>query len=82
MDARSEIVEDLKAGEMSFDFEAIFHSQYRNIAGVIARVVRDRGRAEALAAEVFVKLWRTPMLPPLWGGNPIHSRQYRPSLFG
>jgi RNA polymerase sigma-70 factor (ECF subfamily) len=60
MDARSEAVEDLKVVEAPFDFEATFHSQYGRIASVIARVVRDRARAEELAVEVFVKLWRTP----------------------
>jgi RNA polymerase sigma-70 factor (ECF subfamily) len=60
MDARSEAVEDLKVAEAPFDFEATFRSQYGRIARVIARVVRDPARAEELAVEVFVKLWRTP----------------------
>ena len=44
----------------SFDFEAFFHAHYARIAGVIARLVGDRGRAEDLAAEALWKLWRTP----------------------
>jgi RNA polymerase sigma-70 factor (ECF subfamily) len=60
MDARSEIVEELKVGGAQFDFEATFRSQYGRIAGVIGRVVRDPARAEELAVEVFMKLWRTP----------------------
>jgi RNA polymerase sigma-70 factor (ECF subfamily) len=60
MDARSDVVEDLKVDEALFDFDAAFRSHYGRIASVIARVVRDRARAEELAVEVFVKLWRTP----------------------
>src|SRR5580765_2553530 len=60
MGTQSEAVEGLEVGEKSFDFEATFRSQYGRIASVIARVVRDRARAEELAVEVFVKLWRTP----------------------
>lgn len=44
----------------TFDFEATFCSQYDRIARVIARVVKDRARAEELAVEVFLKLWRSP----------------------
>jgi RNA polymerase sigma-70 factor (ECF subfamily) len=43
-----------------FDFEAVFQAHYERIARVIARVVRDPGRAEELAVEVFWKLWRHP----------------------
>jgi Sigma-70 region 2 len=48
----------MPAGEASFDFEAMFRAQYRRIARVIAKVVRDPSRAEELAVEVFLKLWR------------------------
>jgi RNA polymerase sigma-70 factor (ECF subfamily) len=41
-----------------FDLETVFREQYERIARVIARVVRDRARAEELAVEVFLKLWR------------------------
>ncbi len=43
-----------------FDFEAVFHSHYRRIARVIARVIQDPSRAEDLAADVFWRLWRHP----------------------
>ena len=49
-----------KAKEAPFDFEATFRAQYERIARVIARVVKDPARAEELAVEVFVKLWRNP----------------------
>ena len=44
----------------SFDFDSVFHSEYRRIVRVIARVVRDPARAEELAAEVLWKLSKTP----------------------
>lgn len=53
-------VVEAKVGELPFDIEAIFLAHYGRIAHVIARVVRDRARAEDLAVEVFFKLWRTP----------------------
>jgi RNA polymerase sigma-70 factor (ECF subfamily) len=42
----------------SFDFEAVFHANYRRIARVIFRVTQDPSRSEELAVEVFWKLWR------------------------
>jgi RNA polymerase sigma-70 factor (ECF subfamily) len=48
----------MTARETGFDLEAIFRAQYGRIARVIARVVRDHARAEELAVEVFLKLWR------------------------
>src|SRR5947207_15729819 len=48
----------MRAGEASFDFEAMFRAQYGRVARVIARVVGDPARAEELAVEVFLKLWR------------------------
>ncbi|MGD1097298.1 MAG: sigma-70 family RNA polymerase sigma factor [Bryobacteraceae bacterium] len=60
MNARSEAVDDTRIEEAAFDFEAIFHVHYERIARVIARVVGDPGRAEELAVEVFLKLWRRP----------------------
>ena len=42
------------------DFESTFLAQYKRIAVVIARVVGDPARAEELAVDVFVKLWRNP----------------------
>ena len=60
MNARSEALGAMKADEVPADFEAIFRARYANIARVIARVVRDPARAEELAVEVFLKLWRRP----------------------
>jgi len=58
VDAPSEAGAESKGQEVHFDFEAIFHAQYGRIARVIARVVRDPARAEELAVEVFLKLWK------------------------
>ena len=68
MSSRSEIVEAVTAAGSSaadaagaaFDFEATFRAQYARVARVIARVVRDPSRAEEIAVEVFLKLWRSP----------------------
>jgi RNA polymerase sigma-70 factor, ECF subfamily len=60
VDARSETVDDIKLGEAQFDFEATFRVHYERIARVIAKVVRDPARAEELAVEVLLKLWRSP----------------------
>jgi len=43
-----------------FDFEDLFRAQYARVTGVISRVVRDPARAEELAADAFLRLWRTP----------------------
>jgi RNA polymerase sigma-70 factor (ECF subfamily) len=57
-----------KDQEIHFDIETIFRAQYERIARVIAKVVRDPARAEELAAEVFLKLWRNRQAQ---GDNPI-----------
>jgi len=60
MSARGEALDVVKVDEGDFEFEALFRSHYGHIARVIARVVRDPARADELAVEVFLKLWRTP----------------------
>lgn len=60
MNAESGVVDDIGAHEEPFDFEATFRAQYQRVARIVARVVRDPARAEELAVEVFLKLWRTP----------------------
>jgi DNA-directed RNA polymerase specialized sigma24 family protein len=45
--------------EVEFDLERAFRAYYGRVARIIARVVRDRGRAEELAVEVLLKRWRT-----------------------
>ena len=61
MDASSELAIVKNAAAMDgFDFEAVFREDYRAVTRLIARVVRDSGRAEELAVETFWRLWRTP----------------------
>jgi RNA polymerase sigma-70 factor, ECF subfamily len=44
----------------TFDLEAMFQAQYRRLARVIARVIRDHARAEELAVDVLLKWSRHP----------------------
>ncbi len=63
VNARSGVVDGASANQANdapFDFEQMFRAQYERIARVIARVVQDPARAEELAVEVFLKLWRNP----------------------
>jgi RNA polymerase sigma-70 factor, ECF subfamily len=41
-------------------FEELFLSHYPRIVAILRRIVGDRGRAEDLANEVFLKLYRQP----------------------
>jgi len=56
--ARNEVAAAMTGGRGPFDLEAVFCAQYDRIARVIAKVVRNHARAEELAVEVFLKLWR------------------------
>lgn len=54
----TEALSEVKAKGDAFHIEAVFREQYPKVARIIARVVRDHARAEELAVEVFLKLWR------------------------
>lgn len=54
----TEAISKMKANAEPFDMDATFRANYGRVANIIARVVRDRARAEELAVEVFLKLWR------------------------
>jgi RNA polymerase sigma-70 factor, ECF subfamily len=56
----TEALDRTQAEEPTPDFETTFRAQYARMARFIARVVRDSARAEELAVEVFLKLWRHP----------------------
>lgn len=58
VNASSEVLAQTGDREASFDLEAIFSAQYPRIARLLARIVRDPARAEELAVEVFLKLWK------------------------
>lgn len=60
MNTPGEAVAEAKAEDLPFDLETVFCAQYERLARLIARIVRDRGRAEELAVEVFLKLSRNP----------------------
>lgn len=60
MNAKSEDAAAIEMDVPAFDFDEVFRSEYRRVARVIARVVRDPARAEELAAEVLWKLSKTP----------------------
>ena len=59
VDTPVDAIDEVKAEEAQIDIEEIFRTQYGRVARVIARVVRDRARAEEIAVEVFLKLWRS-----------------------
>ena len=59
MNGPSKALAEMETRATAFDFETAFHAHYPRIARVIARVIRDPGRAEELAVEVMWKFWRT-----------------------
>lgn len=61
VDAQNEAVAEMNSSDARLELEAIFEAQYERIARVIARVIRDPGRAEELAVEVFLKFSRNPL---------------------
>jgi RNA polymerase sigma-70 factor (ECF subfamily) len=58
MGAATEITNAMSRNETAFDIDAVFCTNYGTVARIIARVVRDHARAEELAVEVFLRLWR------------------------
>ena len=61
VNAPSEVVLDTATtADSALDIEALFRARFDRVARVIARVVRDPARAEELAVEAFVRLWRAP----------------------
>jgi RNA polymerase sigma-70 factor (ECF subfamily) len=58
MNAPCDAIAEMEVGPASVDLESIFRTQYPRIARVIARIIGDPARAEELAVEAFLKLWR------------------------
>jgi DNA-directed RNA polymerase specialized sigma24 family protein len=56
VNGNSEATSDVDATGEHVEVEALFRVHYARVARVIARVLRDRGRAEELAVEVFLRL--------------------------
>jgi RNA polymerase sigma-70 factor (ECF subfamily) len=57
MSAQGEAVSLAIATNTDTSLDEVFAAHYARIVRVIARVVRDGGRAEELAVDVFVKWW-------------------------
>lgn len=60
VNSSSEAVVETTVSQARFDIETIFLAHYDRVVRVIERVVRDPARAEELAVDVFLKLWRAP----------------------
>lgn len=60
MDAESTPLPEAQLRVSTFDIERWFRSDYERVSRLISRVVRDDGRAQELAAEVFWRLSNTP----------------------
>src|SRR5947208_1608035 len=58
VDTTTGAIADMNTRDAPFDIEIAFRVHYGRVTRVIARVVSDPGRAEELAVEVFLKLWR------------------------
>jgi RNA polymerase sigma-70 factor (ECF subfamily) len=48
----------LGEGRAADRFDALFHAHYPRVAGMLARLMGDRGQAEEIAADTFCKLAR------------------------
>jgi RNA polymerase sigma-70 factor, ECF subfamily len=78
--ALGEAIAENEAAEAPFDLEAVFCAEYARIARIIARVVRDRARAEELAVEVFLKLSRNQQAQGENTGGWLHRVAVRVAL--
>jgi RNA polymerase sigma-70 factor (ECF subfamily) len=58
VDAPSDALQAAVRREADGDIDEVFRHNYGRIARVIARVTGDRGRAEELAVDAFLKWWR------------------------
>jgi RNA polymerase sigma-70 factor (ECF subfamily) len=52
----------MSEGSRVGEFETQFVKHYPRIVGILRRIVGDHGRAEDLASEVFLKLYRRPLV--------------------
>jgi len=56
----ADVMPAVTAQPQSLDFDTTFTAYYARIVRVVSRVMADRGRAEELAVDAFVKWWRHP----------------------
>ena len=75
------MTEAIPAGDTPLDFEAVFRLYYARVARLIGRVVRDPGRSEELAVDVFWKLWRNPRLLEENVGGWLYRTAVRSGLY-
>lgn len=80
MNAPIQALDGLMASETPSGFETLFRTKYASVARVIARVVQDQGRAEELAVEVFLKLWRSPQAQGDKAGSWLYKAAVRRGL--
>ncbi|HJZ95403.1 MAG TPA: sigma-70 family RNA polymerase sigma factor [Candidatus Solibacter sp.] len=81
MSAQSRAADALADPPAVWDFEAVFRLYYARVARLIGRVVRDPGRAEELAVEVFWKLSRTPAAHGDRVGGWLYTSAVRAGLY-
>lgn len=79
VDGRSEALCEPAATE-SVGFETLFYEHHSRITRLIARVIRDPGRAEEVAVDVFWKFWRTPRAQGPAAVGWLHRTAVRMSL--
>ncbi len=80
MNARSNTIDGIATRETVSAFDEIFHAHHARITRVIARVIRDPGRAEEVAVDVFWKLWRNPKAQREQAGGWLYRTAVRLSL--
>jgi RNA polymerase sigma-70 factor, ECF subfamily len=80
VNAPSGVIAETKAAETPADIDTVFRAQYERIARVIARVTGHPSRAEELAVEVFLKLWRTPQAQGEKSGGWLYRTAVRKGL--
>jgi RNA polymerase sigma factor (sigma-70 family) len=62
------------------DLESSFHTYYKRLARIIARLIRDTARAEELAVDVLLKWSRNPRAQGDWAEAWLHRTAVRSAL--
>jgi RNA polymerase sigma-70 factor (ECF subfamily) len=73
-------MQDPAAIESPPSFESLFHAHHEGITRMIARIIRDPGRAEEVAVEVFWKFWRRPKAHGSMAAGWLHRTAVRMSI--
>jgi RNA polymerase sigma-70 factor (ECF subfamily) len=71
---------DSAAVQSSPNFESLFYAHHQRITRMIARIIRDPGRAEEVAVEVFWKFWRSPIAHGSMAAGWLHRTAVRMSM--